>query len=293
MVHNNGPRDRATRQAWRAAGNVEQAVQWRITKDSPWMSVSWAKAGLEVFTPILASLGAVFDAGDPAIRREDAYDRVMMLMSMVLGTMSRPLSSGQDVAAILSGKEMSMSSRSLASQIGFRLSALTPWSAMLRNYNRWQGPRDTTSAEGAFLAMIPVVGPSLTEPGLNFFGDSLGLTPNEAMYKYTQNMIPVMVGFNRDEIDLYEFLLGRGKFPTVKARPAFEKTYGDMTDKEWREFVEIRGKKIKELYKSTLPSLKMMNQEQYDKTIERFTKIGNDQAINSMKLRKIRKEIAQ
>ena len=284
MVHNAGPRDRAARQIWRAAGNEPQSVQFRFSKDSPWLGVSWAKAGLEVFTPVFAVAGSTFDSMDPAIRREDTYDQIMVFFSQTLASMSRPLSSVQDTAGVVSGKEMSLSGRSLANQIGFRASSFLPWSSMARNYNKWQGARDTTNAGSAFAAMIPIVGPSLTEPALNSLGDPVGKTPNEYSYKLG-TAIPVSVGLRREDTPLYEFLLNKGKFPTTISRPTQEKKYGQMTNETWRKFVEIRGKTLKSLILQRKESLDKMDSEKYDDMIENLTRIANDRARNELKLR--------
>ena len=284
MVHNAGPRDRAARQIWRAAGNEPQSVQFRFSKDSPWLGISWAKAGLEVFTPVFATAGATFDSMDPTIRREDAYDQIMVFFSQTLASMSRPLSSIQDTAGVVSGKEMSLSGRSLANQVGFRASSFLPWSSMARNYNKWQGARDTSNAGSAFAAMIPIVGPSLTEPALNSLGDPVGKTPNEYSYKIG-TAIPVSVGFRREDTPLYEFLLNKGKFPTAISRPTQEKKYGQMTNETWRKFVEIRGQTLKSLILQRKESLDKMDSEKYDDMIENLTRIANDRARNQLKLR--------
>ncbi len=284
MVHNAGPRDRAARQIWRAAGNEPQSVQFRFSKDSPWLGISWAKAGLEVFTPVFATAGATFDSMDPTIRREDAYDQIMVFFSQTLASMSRPLSSVQDTAGVVSGKEMSLSGRSLANQVGFRASSFLPWSSMARNYNKWQGARDTTNAGSAFAAMIPIVGPSLTEPALNSLGDPVGKTPNEYSYKIG-TAIPVSVGLRREDTPLYEFLLNKGKFPTAISRPTQEKKYGQMTNETWRKFVEIRGQTLKSLILQRKESLDKMDSEKYDDMIENLTRIANDRARNQLKLR--------
>jgi hypothetical protein len=288
MVHNAGPRDRAARQIWRAAGNEPQSVQFRFSKDSPWLGISWAKAGLEVFTPVFATAGATFDSMDPTIRREDAYDQIMVFFSQTLASMSRPLSSIQDTAGVISGKEMSLSGRSLANQVGFRASSFLPWSSMARNYNKWQGARDTSNAGSAFAAMIPIVGPSLTEPALNSLGDPVGKTPNEYSYKIG-TAIPVSVGFRREDTPLYEFLLNKGKFPTAISRPTQEKKYGQMTNETWRKFVEIRGQTLKSLILQRKESLDKMDSEKYDDMIENLTRIANDRARNELKLRPAKK----
>ena len=284
MVHNAGPRDRAARQIWRAAGNEPQSVQFRFGTNSPWLGVSWAKAGLEVFAPIFAVAGATFDSTDPTIRREDAYDQVMVFASQSLASMSRPLSSIQDTAGVLSGKEMSLSSRSLANQIGFRASSFLPWSSLARNYNKWQGARDTTNALSAFAAMIPIVGPSLTEPALNSLGDPIGKTPNEYSFKLG-TAIPVSVGFRREDTPLYEFLLSKGKFPTAISRPTQEKKYGKMSDETWRKYIEVRGQNLKSLILKRKDSLQKLDAERYDDAIENLTGIANDRARNQLKLR--------
>jgi hypothetical protein len=284
MVHNAGPRDRAARQIWRAAGNEPQSVQFRFGTNSPWLGVSWAKAGLEVFAPIFAVAGATFDSTDPTIRREDAYDQVMVFASQSLASMSRPLSSIQDTAGVLSGKEMSLSSRSLANQIGFRASSFLPWSSLTRNYNKWQGARDTTNALSAFAAMIPIVGPSLTEPALNSLGDPIGKTPNEYSYKLG-TAIPVSFGLRREDTPLYEFLLSKGKFPTAISRPTQEKKYGKMSDETWRKYIEVRGQNLKSLILKRKDSLQKLDAEKYDDAIENLTGIANDRARATLKMR--------
>jgi hypothetical protein len=284
MVHNAGPRDRAARQIWRAAGNEPQSVQFRFGTNSPWLGISWAKAGLEVFAPIFAVAGATFDSTDPTIRREDAYDQVMVFASQSLASMSRPLSSIQDTAGVLSGKEMSLSSRSLANQIGFRASSFLPWSSLARNYNKWQGARDTTNALSAFAAMIPIVGPSLTEPALNSLGDPIGKTPNEYSYKLG-TAIPVSFGLRREDTPLYEFLLSKGKFPTAISRPTQEKKYGKMSDETWRKYIEVRGQNLKSLILKRKDSLQKLDAERYDDAIENLTGIANDRARATLKLR--------
>jgi hypothetical protein len=284
MVHNAGPRDRAARQIWRAAGNEPQSVQFRFGTNSPWLGISWAKAGLEVFAPIFAVAGATFDSTDPTIRREDAYDQVMVFASQSLASMSRPLSSIQDTAGVLSGKEMSLSSRSLANQIGFRASSFLPWSSLTRNYNKWQGARDTTNALSAFAAMIPIVGPSLTEPALNSLGDPIGKTPNEYSYKLG-TAIPVSFGLRREDTPLYEFLLSKGKFPTAISRPTQEKKYGKMSDETWRKYIEVRGQNLKSLILKRKDSLQKLDAERYDDAIENLTGIANDRARATLKMR--------
>jgi len=284
MVHNAGPRDRAARQIWRAAGNEPQSVQFRFGTNSPWLGISWAKAGLEVFAPIFAVAGATFDSTDPTIRREDAYDQVMVFASQSLASMSRPLSSIQDTAGVLSGKEMSLSSRSLANQIGFRASSFLPWSSLARNYNKWQGARDTTNALSAFSSMIPIVGPSLTEPALNSLGDPIGKTPNEYSYKLG-TAIPVSVGLRREDTPLYEFLLSKGKFPTAISRPTQEKKYGKMSDETWRKYIEVRGQNLKSLILKRKDSLEKLDAERYDDAIENLTDIANDRARATLKMR--------
>jgi hypothetical protein len=284
MVHNAGPRDRAARQIWRAAGNEPQSVQFRFGTNSPWLGISWAKAGLEVFAPIFAVAGATFDSTDPTIRREDAYDQVMVFASQSLASMSRPLSSIQDTAGVLSGKEMSLSSRSLANQIGFRASSFLPWSSLTRNYNKWQGARDTTNALSAFAAMIPIVGPSLTEPALNSLGDPIGKTPNEYSYKLG-TAIPVSFGLRREDTPLYEFLLSKGKFPTAISRPTQEKKYGKMSDETWRKYIEVRGQNLKSLIIKRKDSLQKLDAERYDDAIENLTDIANDRARATLKMR--------
>jgi hypothetical protein len=284
MVHNAGPRDRAARQIWRAAGNEPQSVQFRFGTNSPWLGISWAKAGLEVFAPIFAVAGATFDSTDPTIRREDAYDQVMVFASQSLASMSRPLSSIQDTAGVLSGKEMSLSSRSLANQIGFRASSFLPWSSLDRNYNKWQGARDTTNALSAFAAMIPIVGPSLTEPALNSLGDPIGKTPNEYSYKLG-TAIPVSFGLRREDTPLYEFLLSKGKFPTAISRPTQEKKYGKMSDETWRKYIEVRGQNLKSLILKRKDSLQKLDAERYDDAIENLTGIANDRARATLKMR--------
>ena len=225
---------------------------------------------------------------DPTIRREDAYDQIMVFFSQTLASMSRPLSSIQDTAGVISGKEMSLSGRSLANQVGFRASSFLPWSSMARNYNKWQGARDTSNAGSAFAAMIPIVGPSLTEPALNSLGDPVGKTPNEYSYKIG-TAIPVSVGFRREDTPLYEFLLNKGKFPTAISRPTQEKKYGQMTNETWRKFVEIRGQTLKSLILQRKESLDKMDSEKYDDMIENLTRIANDRARNQLKLRPAKK----
>jgi hypothetical protein len=132
--------------------------------------------------------------------------------------------------------------------------------------------------------MIPIVGPSLTEPALNSLGDPIGKTPNEYSYKLG-TAIPVSFGLRREDTPLYEFLLSKGKFPTAISRPTQEKKYGKMSDETWRKYIEVRGQNLKSLILKRKDSLQKLDAERYDDAIENLTGIANDRARATLKMR--------
>ena len=287
-IHNLGPANRAEKQIWRAAGNVDQSIQWRASKDSPWISISWAKAGLEALTPILMPLGTIYDvANDSKALENTAADRAMQLAGGVMGSMNRPLSGLQDIGEILTGEKTSLSKRNLASFVGFRASGLIPFSSLLKTSNKLAGPRDQSTATSSLLAQLPIAGPSLTEPGLNVFGDSLGATPNEMTYKLP--IAPVQLGLRRDQVEFYENVLSKKEFPPVKLRSNFEKSYGVVTDSTWRQFVEIRGKYLKSQMMQRWESLDKLSPKKYDDILGDIARSADDKAVKQLKLKPVKK----
>lgn len=287
-IHNLGPANRAEKQIWRAAGNVDQSIQWRANKDSPWISISWAKAGLEALTPILMPLGTIYDvANDSKALENTAADRAMQLAGGVMGSMNRPLSGLQDIGEILTGEKTSLSKRNLASFVGFRASGLIPFSSLLKTSNKLAGPRDQSTATSSLLAQLPIAGPSLTEPGLNVFGDSLGATPNEMTYKLP--IAPVQIGLRRDQVEFYENVLSKKEFPPVKLRSNFEKSYGVVTDSTWRQFVEIRGKYLKSQMMQRWESLDKLSPKKYDDILGDIARSADDKAVKQLKLKPVKK----
>ena len=286
-VHNLGPSDRAAKQAWRAAGNVQQSIQWRASETSPWISVSWAKAGLEALAPVLAFAGTVYDIGDDATEDTEFSDQVIKAASGFMGVFNRPLSGINDIGEILSGEKNSVSQKSLASYTAFRASGLVPFSSLLKTVNRLEGPRDMSTATSTMLSQLPIAGPMLTEPALNMFGDPLGATPNELSYKLP--ILPVQVGLRRQDVPFYEKILSKGQYPPLKLRTNFEKTYGPVTDSVWRQYVEKRGQMVKKLIIDRWTDLDKLSPEAYDKVLGKFANAADDVAIQDLNIRRLPK----
>ena len=286
-VHNLGPSDRAAKQAWRAAGNVQQSIQWRASETSPWISVSWAKAGLEALAPVLAFAGTVYDIGDDATEDTEFSDQVIKAASGFMGVFNRPLSGINDIGEILSGEKNSVSQKSLASYTAFRASGLVPFSSLLKTVNRLEGPRDMSTATSTMLSQLPIAGPMLTEPALNMFGDPLGATPNELSYKLP--IFPVQVGLRRQDVPFYEKILSKGQYPPLKLRTNFEKTYGPVTDSVWRQYVEKRGQMVKKLIIDRWTDLDKLSPEAYDKVLGKFANAADDVAIQELNIRRLPK----
>ena len=286
-VHNLGPSDRAAKQAWRAAGNVQQSIQWRASETSPWISVSWAKAGLEALAPVLAFAGTVYDIGDEATEDTEFSDQVIKAASGFMGVFNRPLSGINDIGEILSGEKNSVSQKSLASYTAFRASGLVPFSSLLKTVNRLEGPRDMSTATSTMLSQLPIAGPMLTEPALNMFGDPLGATPNELTYKMP--ILPFQVGLRRQDVPFYEKILSKGQYPPLKLRTNFEKTYGPVTDPVWRQYVEKRGQMVKKLIIDRWTDLDKLSPEAYDKVLGKFANAADDVAIQELNIRRLPK----
>lgn len=288
-VHNLGPSDRAAKQAWRAAGNVAQSIQWRASETSPWISVSWAKAGLESLAPVLALVGTVYDSRDEIVDEGKMADHALNVAGGVMGVFNRPLSGLNDIGEILSGEKNSISQKSLASYTAFRASGLVPFSSLLKTYNRTQGPRDLSTATSTMMAQIPIAGPSLTEPGLNLFGDPLGATPNELTYKLP--ILPVQVGLRQQDVPFYEKILSKGQYPPLKLRTTFEKTYGPVTDSVWRQYVEKRGQMVKKLIIDRWTDLDTLSPEIYDKVLGKFAEAADETVIQELKIQRVPKPV--
>ena len=288
-VHNLGPSDRAAKQAWRAAGNVAQSIQWRTSETSPWVSISWAKAGLESLAPVLALVGTVYDSRDEIVDEGKMADHALNVAGGVMGVFNRPLSGLNDIGEILSGEKNSISQKSLASYTAFRASGLVPFSSLLKTYNRTQGPRDLSTATSTMMAQIPIAGPSLTEPGLNLFGDPLGATPNELTYKLP--ILPVQVGLRQQDVPFYEKILSKGQYPPLKLRTTFEKTYGPVTDSVWRQYVEKRGQMVKKLIIDRWTDLDTLSPEIYDKVLGKFAEAADETVIQELKIQRVPKPV--
>jgi hypothetical protein len=286
-VHNLGPSDRAAKQAWRAAGNVPQSIQWRASETSPWISVSWAKAGLEAMAPVLALAGTMYDVGDEAADDAEFSDQLIKATSGFMGVFNRPLSGINDIGEILSGEKNSISQKSLASYTAFRASGLVPFSSLLKTVNRLEGPRDMSTATSTMLSQIPIAGPMLTEPAINMFGDPLGATPNEMSYKMP--ILPVQVGIRRQDVPFYEKILSKGQYPPLKLRTNFEKTYGPVSDLVWRQYVEKRGQMVKKLIIDRWTDLDKLSPEAYDKVLGKFANAADDVAIQELNIRRLPK----
>ena len=287
IVHNLGPTDRAAKQAWRAAGNVPQSIQWRASETSPWISVSWAKAGLEALAPILATVGTMTDVSDAATDDTKTSDIIIGSVGGVMGVFNRPLSGINDIGEILSGEKNSVSQKSLASYTAFRASGLVPFSSLLKTVNRLEGPRDMSTATSTMLSQLPIAGPMLTEPAINMFGDPLGATPNELSYKLP--ILPVQVGLRRQDVPFYEKILSKGQYPPLKLRTNFEKTYGPVTDSVWRQYVEKRGQMVKKLIIDRWTDLDKLSPEAYDKVLGKFANAADDVAIQELNIRRLPK----
>jgi hypothetical protein len=286
-VHNLGPSDRAAKQAWRSAGNVPQSIQWRASETSPWISVSWAKAGLEAMAPVLALAGTMYDVGDEAVEDAEFSDQLIKAASGFMGVFNRPLSGINDIGEILSGEKNSISQKSLASYTAFRASGLVPFSSLLKTANRLEGPRDMSTATSTMLSQIPIAGPMLTEPAINMFGDPLGATPNELSYKLP--IFPVQVGIRRQDVPFYEKILSKGQYPPLKLRTNFEKTYGPVSDLVWRQYVEKRGQMVKKLIIDRWTDLDKLSPEAYDKVLGKFANAADDVAIQELNIRRLPK----
>jgi hypothetical protein len=287
IVHNLGPSDRAAKQAWRAAGNVPQSIQWRASETSPWISVSWAKAGLEALAPVLATVGTITDVGDQATEDTTLSDNIIGSIGGVMGVFNRPLSGINDIGEILSGEKNSVSQKSLASYTAFRASGLVPFSSLLKTVNRMEGPRDMSTPTSTMLSQIPIAGPMLTEPAINMFGDPLGATPNELSYKLP--IFPVQVGIRRQDVPFYEKILSKGQYPPLKLRTNFEKTYGPVSDLVWRQYVEKRGQMVKKLIIDRWTDLDKLSPEAYDKVLGKFANAADDVAIQELNIRRLPK----
>jgi hypothetical protein len=287
IVHNLGPSDRAAKQAWRAAGNVPQSIQWRASETSPWISVSWAKAGLEALAPVLATVGTMTDVSDAATADTKLSENIIGSIGGVMGVFNRPLSGINDIGEILSGEKNSISQKSLASYTAFRASGLVPFSSLLKTVNRLEGPRDMSTATSTMLSQIPIAGPMLTEPAINMFGDPLGATPNEMSYKMP--ILPVQVGIRRQDVPFYEKILSKGQYPPLKLRTNFEKTYGPVSDLVWRQYVEKRGQMVKKLIIDRWTDLDKLSPEAYDKVLGKFANAADDVAIQELNIRRLPK----
>jgi hypothetical protein len=286
-VHNLGPSDRAAKQAWRAAGNVPQSIQWRASETSPWISVSWAKAGLEALAPVLATVGTMTDVSDAATEDTKLSENIIGSIGGIMGVFNRPLSGINDIGEILSGEKNSISQKSLASYTAFRASGLVPFSSLLKTANRLEGPRDMSTATSTMLSQIPIAGPMLTEPAINMFGDPLGATPNEMSYKLP--IFPVQVGIRRQDVPFYEKILSKGQYPPLKLRTNFEKTYGPVSDLVWRQYVEKRGQMVKKLIIDRWTDLDKLSPEAYDKVLGKFANAADDVAIQELNIRRLPK----
>jgi hypothetical protein len=287
IVHNLGPSDRAAKQAWRAAGNVPQSIQWRASENSPWISVSWAKAGLEALAPVLATVGTMTDVSDAATEDTKLSENIIGSIGGIMGVFNRPLSGINDIGEILSGEKNSVSQKSLASYTAFRASGLVPFSSLLKTANRLEGPRDMSTATSTMLSQIPIAGPMLTEPAINMFGDPLGATPNELSYKLP--IFPVQVGIRRQDVPFYEKILSKGQYPPLKLRTNFEKTYGPVSDLVWRQYVEKRGQMVKKLIIDRWTDLDKLSPEAYDKVLGKFANAADDVAIQELNIRRLPK----
>jgi hypothetical protein len=287
IVHNLGPSDRAAKQAWRAAGNVPQSIQWRASENSPWISVSWAKAGLEALAPVLATVGTMTDVSDAATEDTKLSENIIGSIGGIMGVFNRPLSGINDIGEILSGEKNSVSQKSLASYTAFRASGLVPFSSLLKTVNRLEGPRDMSTATSTMLSQIPIAGPMLTEPAINMFGDPLGATPNEMSYKMP--ILPVQVGIRRQDVPFYEKILSKGQYPPLKLRTNFEKTYGPVSDLVWRQYVEKRGQMVKKLIIDRWTDLDKLSPEAYDKVLGKFANAADDVAIQELNIRRLPK----
>jgi hypothetical protein len=251
--------------------------------------VSWAKAGLESLAPVLALVGTVYDSRDEIVDEGKMADHALNVAGGVMGVFNRPLSGLNDIGEILSGEKNSISQKSLASYTAFRASGLVPFSSLLKTYNRTQGPRDMSTATSTMMSQIPIAGPSLTEPGINLFGDPLGATPNELTYKLP--ILPVQVGLRQQDVPFYEKMLSKGQYPPLKLRTTFEKTYGPVTDSVWRQYVEKRGQMVKKLIIDRWTDLDTLSPEIYDKVLGKFAEAADETVIQELKIQRVPKPV--
>lgn len=152
------------------------------------------------------------------------------------------------------------------------------------------GPLDKSTVPAAITANIPFVGPAVNEPALNRLGHPIGDQGFDA--KLWRLGIPAVVSLPDDSEDrlAYELIREKGQGPPSLDRQTIERRYGAaLSDRDWRNFIEIQGAYLTERMVSRYEELREMDGAAFNAKLEKWAGQAETRAAKELGLSRPKK----
>lgn len=287
VITGSGPEDRGLREAWLKKGNAPNKIQWVDKKGNVRWSVPYARGGFDHLNLPFTLVGTMDDMKLKGIKPQPANVEwgSQYAHTMLKGLFDQAKFFGlKNVAAM---PTQNLTDKSLASQAAYLAAPVMPWSGFTKSLGRmWTGPTDQSSVESAVLAQLPFTN-FYASPALNALGDQRGPAPTDAAWdRALMTGVPFTVGAKSkgpDE-DLYTFMIDKGVAPNAPLRSNIERKNGLIPDSKWREYLQVRGKLIKDSMRKNLRELKKMQYQDAQNLVEKISGEATKAAKSRLKL---------
>jgi hypothetical protein len=287
VITGSGPEDRGLREAWLKKGNRPNTIQWVDNKGNVRFSVPYARGGFDHLNLPFTLVGTMDDMKLKGIKPQPANVEwgTQYAHTMLKGLFDQAKFFGlKNVAAM---PTQNLTDKSLASQAAYLAAPVMPWSGFTKSLGRmWTGPTDQSSVQSAVLAQLPFTN-FFADPSLNALGDQRGPAPSDAAWdRALMTGVPWTVGAKDKgpDADLYDFMIDKGVAPNVPLRSNIERKNGLITDSRWKEYLQTRGKLVKQGIRKNLRELKKLPYQDAQNLMEKLSGDATKAAKAKLKL---------
>lgn len=297
-VTGNGPdnSDPAVRDAW-LKKHKPNAIE--IGYGDHTVSLNLGRAG-EALQPTLALAGAMDDV---ALRKKHAQGSTpppdidtagAVASSLFYQMVNRgPYSMFTRSGRMFPDKDNGHLAERFAGEVAYSLKPAVPLigSTLAKNISDlFSGPLDKSSVSAALTANIPFVGPTVNEPALNRLGDPIGDQGFDG--KLWRLGVPAAVSLPDNSQDrlAYDLIRRKSQGPPSLDRKTIESRYAQpLTDKQWRQFIQIQGHELKGLMIDNYDALLELDPPAFNAQLSKWAETSEATAATELGLDKAEK----
>jgi len=190
----------------------------------------------------------------------------------------------------LSGKKnFSLSSgKGIADAVSNYASNIIPLNRFLHTTeNLFASPPDKSTIEAAILGNIPIVKLG-NYPALNRLGEPIGDASTLSKLSYLGVPLPILAPATEKNKKVYELIVAKGAAPGRMNRVDVERKYGELSNKQWYDFVKMSGGYIVKRIEDSHDSLMKMTPAKVDKFMSDVDQTGRIRAAKLLGLKEIK-----